>query len=150
MTADEAIAFGADTITIATGASWRNDGVGSTNFDPITINSQLLTPDCIMADTELSELGKELKSPVLVYDDDHFYIASCLAEMLANAGFKVHYVTPLPTVATWTDLTLDQDRIIERMTQLNITMHPNTKLATDGTYSNVLNGNCIELSLIHI
>ena len=102
-----------------------------------------------MADTELSELGKELKSPVLVYDDDHFYIASCMAEILANAGFKVHYVTPLPTVATWTDLTLDQDRIIERMTQLNITMHPNTKLATDGTYSNVLNGNCIELDHSH-
>jgi len=150
MTTDEAIAFGADTITIATGASWRNDGVGSTNFDPITFNTRILTPDCIMADTELSELGKELKSPVLVYDDDHFYIASCMAEMLANAGFKVHYVTPLPTVATWTDLTLDQDRIIERMTQLNITMHPNTKLATDGTYSNVLSGNCIELDHSHL
>ena len=150
MTADEVIAFGADTITIATGASWRNDGVGSTNFDPITFNTRILTPDCIMADTEFSELGKELKSPVLIYDDDHFYIASCMAEILANAGFKVHYVTPLPTVATWTDLTLDQDRIIERMTQLNITMHPNTKLATDGTYSNVLNGNCIELDHSHL
>ena len=145
ITADEATAFGADTITIATGSAWRSDGVGSTNFESLAFNTEVLTPDCLMANAPLITSDIEKESPVLVYDDDHFYMASCLAEMLANAGFKVHYVTPLPMVATWTDLTLDQDRIIERMTQLNITMHPNTKLSTNGTFFHMLNGNPVDI-----
>jgi len=155
MSPEEITAFGADTITIATGATWRSDGVGSTNFLPYTFNTQALTPDDLMPQdlkngSSLLTAAKEVMSPVVVYDDDHFYIASCLAELLANAGHQVHYVTPLPMVATWTDLTLDQDRIIERMAQLDIAMHPNTKLTPDGTYRNTLNGSNVNIEYSHI
>ena len=41
--------FGADTITLATGATWRNDSVGSTNFEPLEFGDKpILTPDDIM------------------------------------------------------------------------------------------------------
>ena len=143
MTADDALAFGADTITIATGASWRADGVGSSNFVPHTFNVPVLTPDDVMQATPDS-IAKT-RSPIVVYDDDHFYMASCLAEVLANAGHKVHYVTPQPTVSTWTDLTLEQERIIERMAKLNISMHPNVALSTDGTFSHQLNGETVHI-----
>ena len=107
-------------------------------------------PQDLKNGSSLLTAAKEVMSPVVVYDDDHFYIASCLAELLANAGHQVHYVTPLPMVATWTDLTLDQDRIIERMAQLGIAMHPNTKLTPDGIYRDTLNGSNVNIEYSHI
>lgn len=57
----------------------------------------------------------------------------------------MHYVTPQPTVSTWTDLTLEQERIIERMAKLNISMHPNVALSTDGAFSHQLNGETVHI-----
>jgi len=147
MSAGEINSFGADTVTVATGASWRSDGVGSTNFIPHQfIKTQILTPLDVMAG------GTEAlsSSNIVVYDDDHFYMASCIAEALANTGHTVHYVTPLPAIATWTDFTLDQERIIERMVELNIAMHPNLKLVSDGKFTNTLNGDSIEMEHTHL
>ena len=65
----------------------------------------LYTPD------DIFENNLEIKSrdPVIVYDDDHFYMASVIAEKLALDGYKVTYATPLASVATWT-LTLEQEK----------------------------------------
>lgn len=124
MTADDIAGFGADTVTLATGAGWRGDGVGSTRFDPLDWGPlKVLSPDDI-----LDGQSPDAPSRITVYDDDHFYIASVLAEKLAGEGHAVRYVTPLPTVATWTDYTLDQDRIMERLTSLGVRMHPNLSL----------------------
>ena len=90
-------------------ALWRRDGVGSSNPHSFSLDRfNLYTPD------DIFENNLEIKSraPVIVYDDDHFYMASVIAEKLALDGYKVTYVTPLASVATWTDLTLEQDKII--------------------------------------
>lgn len=140
MTAKDIAKFGADTITLATGARWRADGVGSTRFEPIAPRDPLpLSPDDVM------DGGTEGTPPseFTVYDDDHFYIASAIAELLCKAGHQVKYVTPLPTIATWTEHTLDQDRIIERLASLNVGLYPNTKLCKDGSFASTLTGHAV-------
>ena len=73
-------------------------------------------------------------------NDDHFYMASVIAEKLALDGYKVTYVTPLASVATWTGLTLEQDKIINKLNSLNIQFKVNYKLNINGKFINTLSG----------
>lgn len=117
--------FGADTITLATGAAWRGDGVGSSRFDGLNFGAvRVLTPDDILD----GAVAGQPPGRFLVYDDDHFYMASAVAEHLAGLGHSVAYATPMPTIAPWTDNTLEQDRIIARLLERNVALHPNTML----------------------
>ncbi|MBX2884754.1 MAG: FAD-dependent oxidoreductase [Granulosicoccus sp.] len=125
LTAEDIMEFDADTVTIATGASWRNDGVGSTNASPLFVAADgVYSPDDVMDGALVSESA----SDVIVYDDDNFYMASVIAEQLCKVGHRVTYATPQPMVATWTDFTLDQDRIVQRLQELKVEMLVNTKL----------------------
>ena len=95
-----------------------------------------------ICEDDIFENNLEIKSraPVIVYDDDHFYMASVIAEKLALDGYKVTYVTPLASVATWTDLTLEQDKIINKFNSLNIQFKVNYKVNTNGKFINTLSG----------
>lgn len=127
--------FDVDSIALATGAVWRCDGVGSLQQTPLDLRGiEILTPDQIM-DGETPSGAR-----VAVYDDDHFYMASLIAEKLAATGKGVAYLTPLATIASWTDLTLEQDRIIQRFNELGVDMHPNAKLQADGGFTSTLTG----------
>jgi dimethylamine/trimethylamine dehydrogenase len=144
MNADLAEQFDADTVTVATGATWRADGVGSTNFDAIDFgDTQVLTPDDIMN----SSLSNMPLASVVVYDDDHFYMGSVIAEALSTITANVSYVTPLPAIATWTDNTLDQPAIVNRLQQLGVKLLPNTSLTEDGEFINTLTEQHITLSV---
>ena len=116
--------FGADNIIFATGASWRRDGVGGSNFDPVdwAEGTTVLTPDDIIA-------GVIPDGPVVIYDDDHNYMASILAELLRAKGCETTYVTPLASVATWTAHTLEQRSIIGRFKSQGIPIHVNSTLS---------------------
>ncbi len=142
MTLGDIESFEADNIVLATGASWRADGVGCSQFAPQQItHTRVMTPDDIM-DGALNDLPP---SRIVIYDDDHFYIASCIAEAASIAGHQATYITPLPTIATWTDFTLDQERIIERLANLKVPMLPNTSLTPDGIFRNSLSGETVNL-----
>ena len=114
---------GATQICVATGAHWRRDGYGRAHQAPIpgTEGRNVFTPDDIMA-------GKTLEGPVLVYDDDHYYMGGVLAEKLAVAGCEVTLVTPEATVSAWTKLTLEHDRIMARLLALDVTLVTEHKL----------------------
>ena len=147
LSAEEIGDFGADTITLATGAKWRGDGVGSCNFDSLDLGSvDVLTPDDVMASTA----SPKAKSSFVVYDDDHFYMASAIAEKLRNDGHDVIYVTPLPEIATWTGYTLDQGKIIDRLVTLGVGLHPNLKLGPGPTFTSVLTGKDTNFDLQHL
>ena len=109
--------FAAPHVFIATGSSWRRDGLGRALRQPLpgVQSLQVFTPDDVMA-------GAVLPSPVLLFDDDHYYMGSVLAERLAAQGVEVIFVTPAPDVATWTHNTLEQHRIQRRLLELNITL----------------------------
>ncbi len=137
LSANDLAEFDADTIVLATGAHWRRDGVGSTNFQPIDFdNKKVWTPDDVMDGSVELDPG----STVVVYDDDHFYMASAITEQLSQTGCKIIYATPMPTIATWTDQTLEQAAIIERLVGLGVALFPNTKLNPDLSFKNTLAG----------
>ncbi len=133
---EEIESFEADNVVIATGAKWRNDGVGSTHFEPapaLQSSYRILTPDDVMQGSI-----PDAPTDIIVYDDDHFYMASLIAACLQQHGHHVSYVTPLPQIATWTDNTLEQTDIISSMRDAGISMYPNTAIESDGTFCNVL------------
>ncbi len=110
LTADQVLEFGAAHIAVATGARWRRDGYGRAHQFPIpgTDGANVLTPDDIMD-------GKLPSGPVLVYDDDHYYMGGIIAELLADAGCEVTLATPDARVSAWTVHTLEQHRIQARL-----------------------------------
>ena len=56
----------------------------------------------------------------LVYDDDHYVVASALAEKLAAAGHEVTYVTPADRVASWSVQTNEQHLVHARLHELGV------------------------------
>lgn len=143
LTATEALEFGADEIIVATGAKWRGDGVGSARSVPRDFGGvPVLTPDDVMD-------GAADDAPpgrVIVYDDDHFYMASVLAERMRALGHEVAYATPLPTVATWTDLTLEQGAIIDRMNAMGIAIHVNATMGDGAAFADTVTGATLSLA----
>ena len=109
--------FAAPCVVLATGARWRGDGVGRIHNDPIPgIDAfPVVTPDAVM-DGELPT------GPVLVYDDDHYYLASLMAEILARAGRDTLMVTPASDIAEFTRFTLEHDRIARRLHEAGVEM----------------------------
>ncbi len=129
VTVDDVLDFGFAHVVIATGATWRADGVGRWNHHPVPIASgaNVLTPDDIMSGARPSE------PRVVIFDDDHYYMAGILAELLANEGFVVTVVCPKPQVSAWTSNTLEVDRIQARLINAGVALHNNQALvAVDG------------------
>jgi dimethylamine/trimethylamine dehydrogenase len=85
MSADDIIEFEFQHVAVATGATWRRDGVARWHIQPIPIQAgaDVLTPDDIMAGVRPSG------TRVAVYDDDHYYLGGVVAELLRNEGFEV-------------------------------------------------------------
>ena len=115
MNAEQIQEFGADKVALATGALWRNDGVGRSIRFPVP-GCKALTPDDIMDGKRPAIAG----SAVTIYDDDHYYMASVIAELLASEGYRVTLATQGMCVASWTEYTLEQRHIENRLLNVGI------------------------------
>ena len=115
MNAEQILEFGADKVALATGALWRNDGVGRSIRFPVP-GCKALTPDDIMDGKRPATAG----SAVTIYDDDHYYMASVIAELLASEGYRVTLATQGMCVASWTEYTLEQRHIENRLLNVGI------------------------------
>jgi dimethylamine/trimethylamine dehydrogenase len=127
MTPETVLELGAQHVVIATGARWRADGVGRAAHLPIPIEAgtAVVTPDDVMD-------GRSIAGPVLVFDDDHYYMGSLVAETLARAGVAVTLATPAPEVAAFTESTLELRRIAQRLDELKVRMITHHVLARAG------------------
>jgi dimethylamine/trimethylamine dehydrogenase len=129
VTANDIIEFGATRVVLATGARWRKDGVGRANTRPITgfdVGS-VLTPDDVIE-------GRTCNGPVVVFDDDHYYLGAVLAEKLQCAGTSTVLVTPADKVSAWTVNTLEQPAIHRRLVELGVQVILNQNVvAFDGS-----------------
>ena len=122
ITADEVLEFGAAQVVLATGCTWRRDGVGRSNGTPIPgLGAVALTPDDLMA-------WRIPTGHVVLFDDDAFYIGSVLAEMIVKAGGTVTVVTPDETVAAWSTNSLDYRHIQKRLHSLGVRQMPSHNL----------------------
>jgi len=107
--------FGFEHVVLATGARWRRDGIGRQHRFPVPIaeGAVVLTPDDIMS-------GVAVTGPVVVFDDDHYYMGGIIAEKLRAEGHDVTLVTPAPDVSHWTHYTLEQRRIQTRLIEIGV------------------------------
>ena len=135
--ADDVLATGADHVVIATGAHWRADGFGRSHPYPLeTLNpaSNILTPDDIMA-------GQLPSGPVVVYDDDSFYMGGLVAEKISLAGQAVTLVTPEDVVSDWCDYTSERFYVQKRLLELGVTLQTGHQLVSyDGQEVRIASG----------
>ncbi|MEM7215961.1 MAG: FAD-dependent oxidoreductase [Pseudomonadota bacterium] len=116
LSAQEVLEIGVDHIAIATGAFWRRDGYGANALAGIAdleAENQIFTPDDIMA-------GRLPTGHTIVYDDDHYYMGSVVAEHIKNLGLTVTLVTPDDTVSTWGGYTYDRWRAQSRLMEIGV------------------------------
>ena len=132
--AEDVLELGHTHVAIATGARWRVDGAGRRHRLPLAFldPARLVSPDALLA---RGAEAVEAPGPVVIYDDDRFYLASLLAELLALAGREVAFVTPAPVVAPWSEHTLEQARIQKRLIELEVPLHLSRELAGMGAAS---------------
>jgi dimethylamine/trimethylamine dehydrogenase len=116
VTAEEILGYDFDHVAVATGARWRDDGVGRFHTQPLPRDPALpvLTPDDLMSG--LRPDGDH----VLLYDDDHYYMGGVLAELLAREGRRVTLVTPANCASSWTTATMEQHRVQRRLLELGV------------------------------
>ena len=127
---EQVLEFGFAHVCIATGAHWRRDGRGRFDFDPIAgwPHDAIVGVDAVMADAKL-------EGPVVVYDDDHFYMGGVIAEKLRAAGHEVLLVTSASALSPNTAGSLEQDRIQAQALALGIELlvsHKVTAFHGDG------------------
>ena len=123
LTAQDVLDLEIPRVLVATGSSWRNDGVGRQHHFPLDgIDSvEVLTPDDVCT-------GVPAKGRVLIYDDEHYYMAGAIAELYRERGHEVCLMTPAATVSAWTEYTLEQAKIQRRLLQLGVELEVSQKL----------------------
>ncbi|WP_278255368.1 FAD-dependent oxidoreductase [Nocardioides convexus] len=84
MSANDIVEFGFQHVLVATGSTWRTDGVARFHTTPLPIaeGAQVLGPDDVFAGRLPS--GRK----VVVYDDDHYYLGGVLAESAGAAWLR--------------------------------------------------------------
>ncbi len=130
MTAGDVVDTGIAHVFVATGSRWRTDGRGRLRRTPVPsfADERVIGVDAILD-------GARPEGPVVVADDDNFYMASAIAEALAGAGREVAYVASDSLVASWAVHTYDQARIHAALDRLGITIVLNHRVTElmDGT-----------------
>ncbi len=118
-------------VMIATGASWRTDGRGHSFARPVDSfnDPRTISPDHLMRGE------RPARGPVVLFDDDHYYMGSVLAERLVTEGFSVTLVTPRGVVGSWGENTVEQARSQTRLLELGVEIIVNTTVCAlgDGT-----------------
>ena len=107
VTAEHIDELGINNIFLATGSSWRKDGIGRSRRSPI----QGLETVKVYSPEEAVKDSKNIKGPLVVYDDEQGYLAGVIADHLSANNIEVIFVTPASVVSPWTDSTLEQKRI---------------------------------------
>jgi dimethylamine/trimethylamine dehydrogenase len=110
-------------VLVATGSHWRRDGTGRQHAFPIACldSVAILTPDDVLS-------GAEISGRVLIYDDDHYFMGSTIAERCRQQGNEVCLLTPQSKVSIWTENTLEQGKIQAGLLALEIEIIVSHKL----------------------
>ena len=77
----------------------------------------MFSPDDIMN-------GVDVAGPVVIYDDDHYYMGSVIAELLRDQGLEVTLVTPSPVVSEFGDYTLEQEQVQSKLMGMGVRIVP--------------------------
>lgn len=121
LSADEILQFGFEHVAMATGSTWRRDGVARQHVTPIPVAPEMdvYTPDDLMD-------GRIPTGRVVIFDDDHYYMGGVLAELLVQNGATVTLITPAAFVSEWTLNSLEQAAIHRKLAALGVEIMLNT------------------------
>ncbi|MDP7554004.1 MAG: FAD-dependent oxidoreductase [Candidatus Thioglobus sp.] len=130
--------LGVNNVFIATGSSWRDDGVGRSQRKEIAglETIQVLTP------TDAIRKQSSLEGPIVIYDDDQGYLAGVIADHLSSQGHNVTFVTPASIVSPWTVSTLEQQRVQKSLLNQNVNIIPSKTISS-------ANGDTLEMRCIY-
>jgi dimethylamine/trimethylamine dehydrogenase len=117
LSADDILEYGFPKVVLATGGTWRRDGIGRDRAAPLPGLSEVAVygPEDVFA-------GADIAGPVVIYDDDRYYMGGVLAEQLRLKGLEVTLVTPASDVSNWSHATLEQGFAEERLYELGVTI----------------------------
>jgi len=115
MGTSEILEFGCSRIVLAVGSSWRADGVGRSNNRSIygCPGMEVLTPEDVFS-------GAAIVGPVVVFDDEHYYMGGALAEKLTIAGHDVTLVTPAAEPCIWTQQTDEHHLLAPHLHEIGV------------------------------
>ena len=100
--ADSILELDSQHVIVATGAHWRNDGVGRWSSKAFAG-----CDDANVIGVERMLDGFMPDGKVLIYDDDHYYLGTALALKLCASGVNVTMATPETMLAGWSEHTND-------------------------------------------
>jgi dimethylamine/trimethylamine dehydrogenase len=125
--AEQILEFGADRVALATGSRWRRSGIGHWHDEPIEgwNRESVLTADDVLA-------GVTPEGPVLVFDDEHYYMGGVVAERLQSQGVETILATPSAMVSEWTQRTDEQRQIQARLIRAGVRLETATALESIG------------------
>ena len=124
--------IGAPVVAIATGARWRRNGIGRWSQAPLPdlAGGPLFTPDDLMAPQGIDALPA---GPILLFDDDHHYMASVLALAVAATGRETTLVTTGGRACAWGGNTEEDYRTNAALIEAGVRIVPNRAVdAFDG------------------
>jgi len=116
LSADDVMATGVQHVAIATGATWRKerfDGEAYLDIKAPGTDPVILTPDDIMA-------GVMPDGPVMVYDEDSYYMGGVIAEAIRANGNEVTLCTPAEVVSDWAGKTSERWKVRRHLMKLGI------------------------------
>ena len=92
---DDVLELGFDHVVTATGSSWQ-PSIMDEKTAPIAVTktNSIFTPEDVLK-------GCELKSPVLIFDFDYYYMGGLMAEYIKDLGHEVTIITPFEKVSPW-------------------------------------------------
>ncbi len=132
--AGDVLDYGAQIVIVATGSTWRGDGVQPHRCEPLrgadASLPYVLTPEQVMIDGKRPSGGR-----VVVYDADGYYVAPGIAELLAGEGYEVHLVTSFPVVSPESDATLEGDMLRQHLHAEGIRVHRGVTLESVTSHS---------------
>ena len=118
--AEAVLTYGAEIVVVATGASWRADGMVSLNPLPGAELDSVYTPE------QVSAAGGAIDGDdVLVYDSDGYFTGVAMAEMLLAAGKRVTVVSPAPNLAQYMFFTGEAFRVNRQIREAGAKIVPN-------------------------
>jgi dimethylamine/trimethylamine dehydrogenase len=119
LAAQDVLGYGADIVVVATGSSWRGDGLQPSTHEPIQGSDEsqsfVLTPEQVMTQGK-KPAGRE----VVVYDCDGYLVGPGIAEHLRLGGYGVTIVTPFDVASPVSDQTLEGTFLRQHLHELGI------------------------------
>ncbi|WP_373502827.1 FAD-dependent oxidoreductase [Aestuariivirga sp.] len=124
MSAEDIAELGLSHVAVATGSHWRKDGRGRSIRSAIASydDTRTFSPEEVIG-------GAPLSGDAVVFDDEHYYMGSVLAEHLARNGLSVTYVTSEGKVSAWSEYTAEQGRAHARLLELGVNVTVNATVS---------------------